>query len=355
MGICGSSLSPEEKRTIAHSRNIEDLNARDHAKDGMSVKLLLLGAGESGKSTIFKQMKLLYGQGFSDDERRDWIPKIQMNAITAIKEICSAAVRLHIDGKISSRLSLSYVMNADERTVLTTQLADHIHNLWIDPGVQDAWDQRSDYQVIESSEVYLQKIEQIAASNYLPSDEDILASRVRTCGIVEESYIIENVEFVIIDVGGQRNERKKWIHCFDNVNAVIFVAALSEYNQMMFEDESQNRMIDTLHLFDSICNSRWFQKTAMILFLNKRDLFARKIMKSNIADVPEWGDYQGRNHSYDDGLSYFLQKFLEKNQHKTKDIYTHITCATDTENVRVVFDASKDIILKFNLEASGFM
>ena len=355
IGICGSSLSAEEKQTVAHSRNIEDLNARDHSKDEMAVKLLLLGAGESGKSTIFKQMKLLYGQGFSDDDRRDWIPKIQMNAIAAIKDICSAAFRLKIDDKIVSRNSLSYVMNADERTVLTTQLANHIHSLWLDSGIQETWERRSEYQVIESNEIYLEKIEQISTSDYLPSDEDILASRVRTCGIVEESYIIENVEFVIIDVGGQRNERKKWIHCFDSVNAVIFVAALSEYNQMMFEDENQNRMIDTLHLFDSICNSRWFQKTAMILFLNKRDLFARKILKSNISDVPEWSDYQGRSCSYDDGVSYFVQKFLEKNQHKNKDIYTHVTCATDTENVRVVFDASKKIILKFNLEASGFM
>ena len=124
---------------------------------------------------------------------------------------------------------------------------------------------------------------------------------------------------------------------------------------MMFEDETQNRMVDTLHLFDSICNSRWFQKTAMILFLNKRDLFEKKITKRGIQDVTDWRDYHGKANSYDDGVSYFLQKFLEKNHKKNKDIYPHVTCATDTENVKVVFNASKDIILKFNLEASGFM
>ena len=100
--------------------------------------------------------------------------------------------------------------------------------------------------MIESNELYFHKIDLLASPGYLPTDEDILASRVRTCGIVEETYVIENVEFIIIDVGGQRNERKKWIHCFDNVNALIFVAALSEFDQMMFEDETQNRMIDTL-------------------------------------------------------------------------------------------------------------
>lgn len=355
MGICSSSLSPEEKQALSKSRSIEEKNACDHARDEMTIKLLLLGAGESGKSTIFKQMKLLYGKGFGDDDRRDWIPKIHMNTISAMREICLAVTRLSLEQKVLDKTAFSYLCNTTNRIDLTFELSTSIKSLWSDPGIQEAWERRSEYQVIESNELYFKKIDHISAHGYMPTDEDILASRVRTCGIVEETYVIENVEFVIIDVGGQRNERKKWIHCFDNVNAVIFVAALSEYDQMMFEDEKQNRMSDTLLLFDSICNSRWFQKTAMILFLNKRDLFQKKVAKQNIADVVEWQEYSGKPYDYDDGVGYFLQKFLEKNQQKNKDIYTHITCATDTKNVKVVFNASKDIILKFNLEASGFM
>ncbi|CAN0403236.1 unnamed protein product, partial [Hapterophycus canaliculatus] len=81
------------------------------------------------------------------------------------------------------------------------------------------------------------------------------------------------------DVGGQRNERKKWIHCFDNVTAVIFVAALSEYDQCLFEDASTNRMIEAMDLFNEICNNRFFSESSMILFLNKKDLFAEKIQR----------------------------------------------------------------------------
>lgn len=321
----------------------------------MTIKLLLLGAGESGKSTIFKQMKLLYGRGFNDDDRRDWVPKIHMNTISAMRDICLAANQLGLKQHVLDHAAFNFLLEMTERTTMTPDISLAIKSLWSDPGIQQAWEHRSDYQVIESNELYFQNISRISTDSYLPTDEDILASRVRTCGIVEETYVIENVEFVVIDVGGQRNERKKWIHCFDGVNAVIFVAALSEYDQVMFEDETQNRMSDTLHLFDSICNSRWFQKTAMILFLNKKDLFAQKISKKHIAEVKEWRDFKGKEKNYNDGIAYFLSKFLEKKQQKTKDIYTHVTCATDTENVKVVFDASKDIILKFNLEASGFM
>ena len=79
------------------------------------------------------------------------------------------------------------------------------------------------------------------------------------------------------DVGGQRNERRKWIHCFDNVNAVVFVASLSEFDQNLFEDETKNRLDEALELFQQISNSKWFQDTSLILFLNKKDLFEKKV------------------------------------------------------------------------------
>ena len=84
------------------------------------------------------------------------------------------------------------------------------------------------------------------------------------------------------DVGGQRNERKKWIHCFEGVTAVIFVAAISEYDQKLFEDASTNRMVEALDLFEDICNNAFFVKSSLILFLNKRDLFEEKIKVSRV-------------------------------------------------------------------------
>merc|ERR1719240_509920 len=100
------------------------------------------------------------------------------------------------------------------------------------------------------------------------------------------------MKFAMFDVGGQSNERRKWIHAFDNVNCVVFVAALSEYDQVLFEDETQNRMDEALQLFDQIVNSRWFKTTAMILFLNKKDLFEMKLEKKPLKQyyAPAKGD-----------------------------------------------------------------
>ena len=100
----------------------------------------------------------------------------------------------------------------------------------------------------------------------------------------------------MVDVGGQRSERKKWIHCFENVTAVLFVVAISEYDQTLFEDGTVNRLQEALTLFDSICNSAWFIKTSIVLLLNKIDRFREKILLSRLgAYFPE---YEGKYHPW---------------------------------------------------------
>jgi hypothetical protein len=156
----------------------------------------------------------------------------------------------------------------------------------------------------------------------------------------------------MFDVGGQRNERKKWIHCFENVTAVLFVAALSEYNQVLYEDETQNRLIESLILFDEICNSKWLKKTSMILFLNKRDIFAEKVERFPLSDY--FNEYTEPN-TYEAASAWIQQQFESKNQERERQIYTHITCATDKNNVQAVFTAVKDIIIRKNLNRVGLL
>jgi len=154
----------------------------------------------------------------------------------------------------------------------------------------------------------------------------------------------------MVDVGGQRSERKKWMHCFQDVTSVIFCVALSEYDLKLEEDNETNRMMESISLFGQICNSKWFVNTSMILFLNKRDLFQQKIKKVPLTVA--FPEYDGPQ-DWEKCADYISTKFAEQNKQKNKQIYTHITCATDTSNVRFVFNAVKDIILHQALDASG--
>ena len=72
--------------------------------------------------------------------------------------------------------------------------------------------------------------------------------------------------------------------------AVLFVISLSDFNQMLYEDDTTNRMRESQKLFDEILNSIFFQKTPFIVFFNKVDLFREKLRSHILADyLPDYG------------------------------------------------------------------
>lgn len=251
---------------------------------------------------------------------------------------------------------IDLISNIDENSRVDTIVGKAIKALWNDPGIQSAWNRRAEFQIVDSVKYYFNELDRIMQDNYVASQQDMLLVRVRTSGVVTEKYLIDGKNFEMYDVGGQRNERKKWIHCFDDVTAVIFVAALSEYDQVLFEDSNTNRLVEAVQLFDEICNNRFFTKSNMILFLNKKDLFEEKIRTVHIGAQDAFKDFPaslGAPDYYQQGVAYILGKFISKNCNRNRHIYNHVTCATDTKNVEVVFNACKDIILRGNLEQAG--
>ena len=155
----------------------------------------------------------------------------------------------------------------------------------------------------------------------------------------------------MFDVGGQRSERKKWYRCFQGVTAIIFCTALSEYDLVLEEDAEVNRMLESMKLFDSICNNKWFMDASVILFLNKKDLFAEKIERSPLTIC--FPEYAGEM-NYEEGVSYIKTRFENLNiSQREEEIYTHLTCATDTRNIQYVFQVVTDVLIKLNLTECG--
>jgi len=356
MGLCGSSLTASEKEERSLDRKIMEEQKKQQKEDELKIKLLLLGAGESGKSTIFKQIKKIYGDGFSQEEQQQFTNVIYGNIMLCMKNVCNALPQLGLMDELKEKAGYDWVLQAGKDTDVNEEEAKILLPLWKDAAIQKAWARKSEYQVYDCLQFFMEKIEEIQKFEYLASPEDIFHARVITSGIIEDRYTIESTPFIMYDVGGQRNERKKWIHCFSEVTAVIFVASLSEFDQRLFEDDETNRMIEAINLFDEICNSRWFVNTSMILFLNKKDLFKEKIQEVSIASVDVFTeDYKGKENDYDEGIRFFLDQFLKRNMQINKEVFWHVTCAIDTNNVRVVFNACREIIMKKNLTGSGFM
>jgi len=207
---------------------------------------------------------------------------------------------------------------------------------------------RNKFQILDCCKPYLDSIERIGKSGYVPTDADILNSRIKTSGIFEIDFMIETNKFILIDVGGQRSERKKWLNCFEGITAVLFCVALSEYDLSLYEDNSVNRMKESLKIFDEICNSIYFDNTSIILFLNKFDLFEEKIKKIPLTVC--FDDFSGSS-SVDEAAEFINNKFFQLNMNpKEKNIYSHLTQAIDTNNIKFVFESVQEIIIHNNIK-----
>ncbi|KAF4112448.1 guanine nucleotide-binding protein G(t) subunit alpha-1 [Onychostoma macrolepis] len=347
----GAGASAEEK----HSRELEKKLKEDADKDARTVKLLLLGAGESGKSTIVKQMKIIHQDGYSLEESLEFIVIIYSNTMQSILAIVRAMTTLNLSyGDAAAQddgRKLMHLADTIEEGTMPKELSDIILRLWKDSGIQACFDRASEYQLNDSAGYYLNDLERLVKPGYVPTEQDVLRSRVKTTGIIETQFSFKDLNFRMFDVGGQRSERKKWIHCFEGVTCIIFIAALSAYDMVLVEDDEVNRMHESLHLFNSICNHRYFAATSIVLFLNKKDVFVEKIKKAHLSMC--FPDYDGPN-TFEDAGNYIKLQFLDLNLRRDiKEIYSHMTCATDTENVKFVFDAVTDIIIKENLKDCG--
>jgi len=346
-----------DKEATERSKKIDrDLRA-DGERTANIVKLLLLGAGESGKSTIVKQMRIIHEAGYSREECEQYRPVVFSNTIQSLMAIIRAMGQLGIPFSDPSKTEMArqfftYASVAEEGE-LTPDVVNLMKKLWTDPGVQLCFSRSREYQLNDSAAYYLNALDRLSQPNYIPSQQDVLRTRVKTSGIVETHFTFKNLSFRMFDVGGQRSERKKWIHCFEGVTAIIFCVALSDYDLVLAEDEEMNRMVESLKLFDSICNSKWFTSTSIILFLNKKDLFEEKIKRSPLTIC--FPEYAGGN-NYTEASTYIRTKFENLNMRKDqKEIYTHFTCATDTNNIQFVFDAVTDVIIQNNLKDCGMI
>ncbi|XP_062937466.1 guanine nucleotide-binding protein subunit alpha-14 [Cynocephalus volans] len=347
-GCC--CLSAEEKESQRISAEIERQLRRDKKDARRELKLLLLGTGESGKSTFIKQMRIIHGSGYSDEDRKGFTKLVYQNIFTAMQAMIRAMDTLRIQytcEQNKENAQLIREVEVDKVSALSRHQVEAIKQLWQDPGIQACYDRRREYQLSDSAKYYLTDIDRIAMPSFVPTQQDVLRVRVPTTGIIEYPFDLENIIFRMVDVGGQRSERRKWIHCFESVTSIIFLVALSEYDQVLAECDNENRMEESKALFKTIITYPWFLNSSVILFLNKKDLLEEKIMYSHL--ISYFPEYTGPKQDVKAARDFILKLYQDQNPDKEKVIYSHFTCATDTENIRFVFAAVKDTILQLNL------
>ncbi|KAF8372410.1 hypothetical protein PRIPAC_78839 [Pristionchus pacificus] len=332
------------KAQVHISADIDRQLQKEKSEDSSRVKILLLGGADAGKSTIVKQMRILHMNGFDAEEMRNFQKVLRSNLFQIFHEMALGV----------------------QECILTIDDSEKCVRAFIE--------QHPNYSSLpDNAHYYLPKLSALLLPGYEPTAEDILHLRVPTTSVSEINFTFEKSTIRLIDVGGQRTYRKKWIHCFDGVAAVLFVASMAAYDQTLegvdssvikpvhhndllsaepdTELNSENRMRDSAHLLAEMLRSKFLVSAAFILFLNKRDLFLKKLPLRPLREyLPK---YKG---SSDKEAEEFVKAFFLKKKSKKdvgRAIYPHFTCATDTHNVEFVFAAACAIALKENLNSSG--
>lgn len=346
----------QEREARRRSREIDAMLARERRAVRRLVKILLLGAGESGKSTFLKQMRIINGQEFDQKALLDFRDTIYENILKGMRVLVDARDKLGIgwqscENEKQGMLVMSWEGRVGASGVEPSEFQLYVmalSTLWADTGIQEAYARRSEFQLSESVKYFLDNLDRIGQLSYIPSKQDILFARKATKGIVEHDFVIKKIPFKMVDVGGQRSQRQKWFQCFDGITSILFMVSSSEYDQVLMEDRRTNRLVESMNIFETIVNNKLFLNVSIILFLNKTDLLVEKIRTVDIRkNFPE---FRGDPRRLEDVQAFLVQSFSRKRRNRGKPLFHHFTTAVDTENIRFVFHAVKDTILQENLK-----
>ncbi|KAG9051660.1 Guanine nucleotide-binding protein alpha-2 subunit [Tulasnella sp. UAMH 9824] len=329
MGVNVSTAKLEQERSMAIDKEIEEARKRFRKE----IKVLLLGTPGSGKSTIMKQMKIVCGDGYTPDERAAFRLVVYENLVDSAKDLVLTVKKIRedyggedINRKFAAQI-LEYKVGSDPSFRLTPDIANAIQCLWKDPITTTAMGSSSELYLPDSASYFFSEVQRIAQKDYIPSEKDVLKAKAKTKpkGIVETRIDLGPMPVLVLDVSGQRTERKKWIHCFEAVTSIIFCASLSDYDQVLLEDKHQNRMAESLILFESVVNSRWFLRTSIVLFLTKIDVFKSKL--ATVPLKPYFPEYDG-GADVNKAAKYILWRYMQANRARLS-IYPHCLLSWD--------------------------
>jgi len=354
--MMGGLISTQARRAKKRSDIIDEKIRENGTQFKRHVKILLLGLEDSGTSTIMNQMKIIHQGGFSETELAEYRSVIYDNLLDSAQSVLRYMKSIGmecVDYENRARVEkvLGYQLDTSNGSIpFDIEIAEAIHYVWNDPVVSKILDERSsNFYLMDSAPYFFGEVMRIGSPGYLPSERDIVNARDKTEDITETRFHLGQIIVHIFDISGKIRQWRKWINYFESVTSIIFCASLSDYDQMSVLQK--NRLLESMILFESVVNSRWFLRTSIILLLTNIDVFKQKIPKVPLEKY--FPEYTGGS-DINKAAKYILWKFMQANRARLS-VYPHLTQVTDATNIRLVFSAVKETILQNTLKDSGIL
>lgn len=339
---CSNDELKEQKRTseLITRQLKQEWNKRKREKI-----LLLLGNTSSGKTTLINQMRNVFGKGFLGD-RKKYIDAVHRNVLVAVKALLISMTSLSVECRNpANEETWKYFANFDPNMKINTSHYSMVSRLWRDDGVHS---RRSELQLPESADYFLDGLDRISSDGYIPIVEDVLRAYEPTSGVEEHPLVIGSLTYRIVDVGRKcLDTSKKWIHIFNGcaVSAVLFMVDISEYDKVVFSEKTDNRLVNSLEnsrvQFQKLSHYQYenFENSIFILIFNKQDIFDDKIRSSHLAD--HFPAYTGPKQNPEKAKNFICDMFIDSILDKHNHITIHFITAIESNSAREVCKAVK--------------
>lgn len=288
MGSCASQTAGDRQ---GHSQEIDQSLEQERKMAALKRYVLTIGAGDTGKSTIITQLSLIYNRQFNHPERTKFIGMLWDNTIESMFILLDEANKANLDvdpedvdkSKVIHDLGMAHKSRAPQK--LTVEHATLIQALWQTKRIQDIYANRHAFWLLDQASYYFthavrfaQFDEESVHQDKWPNDQDIIAARSKTTGLKYTDIKQPPHTFTFVDVGGQRNERKKWIECFEHVSMILFVVDAAGFFKVLYEDTDINNIVESLDVFEHlITNFEMFQRIPVRLVFNKMDVLRKQL------------------------------------------------------------------------------
>ncbi|KAK2467858.1 hypothetical protein APHAL10511_000153 [Amanita phalloides] len=235
--------------------------------------------------------------------------------------------------------------------VILNACSEDMKALWNDPIIQELL-RSMRIRLEDMAGFFLDSLDRVTSLRYIPNDDDILRARLKTMGVSEHRFKLKAGNMVshdwrIFDVGGARTLRAAWAPYFDDIDAIIFLAPISCFDQVLIEDPAVNRLEDSILLWKSIVSNPLLKRTQVILFLNKVD-----ILKAKLKAGVRFGDfvisYGDRPNEFEHAATYLRRKFaalLKQYSPLPRSFYCHLTAVTDVKSTQRILGNVKDVVV----------
>jgi len=364
MGVCIAPVkrtgTPEELESKKVSERIDkDLKA---SAEQNHVRILLTGTADAGKSTFLRQLLLEYGtnQQELDTIAQESVEVLRDNVVSVVKDVVAFA---KANDQTLTGCSDKDLAKIERASTLNDEIVKIIVKIRDIPSFQTILESHGEVMHVQGgvtgATYFLQNVERFAAEDFAPTRTDMIFLRKRTRGTNEIHFKYKSVMFTLVDVGGQRSERRTWLQCFSDVTGIIYLVALNEYDLFLEEDERTNRLAESLKVWRALSTSVYLSSIPFLLFLNKSDLFEEKIKRVPLSKV--FSDFDEVVASWKDASLTTMEKswkyiagLFKQRYGGGKELHIHLTCAIDTEACKNLFDSVQKSLLTDLLSNNSF-